>query len=80
MSDKLTNYLQDLIYLIKEDYNDALLKSSENKKETETSFYKGQEFAYYNILSLVESQLYAFDETNKLIGEIVPKVGERAKL
>ena len=78
MSDLFNNYLQDLIYLIKEDYNGALKKISESEKESDKICYQGQEMAYYCVLNLIESQLIAFDSENQLIGKIVPQIGKKA--
>jgi hypothetical protein len=78
MSEKLNNYLGDLIYLIKEYYNDARREASKSEDENNKAFYNGQEVAYYSVLSLIESQLIAFDEENQLIGKIVPEIGKQA--
>lgn len=78
MSDLFNYYLQDLVYLIKENYNDSLKKGLESENKSDKEFYKGQEIAYYSILSLIESQLIVFDDENKLIGKIVPEVGKQA--
>lgn len=78
MSDLFNNYLQDLVYLIKENYNDAFI-TSKTANESDKTFYQGQEIAYYSVLSLIEQQLIAFDEKNQLIGKIVPEIGKKAE-
>ena len=79
MSDLFNNYLQDLVYLIKENYNDVIT-TSETANEIDKTFYQGQELAYYSVLSLIEHQLIVFDGQNQLIGKIVPQIGKKAEL
>jgi hypothetical protein len=67
-----------LIYLIKEDYNNAS-KSSKSANESNKGYYKGQQLAYYSVLSLIEHHLRAFDEENQFIGKILPEPGKQAK-
>ena len=79
MSEDLNNYLQDLVYLIKEDYNDALKNRSETKNEIQKAFNEGKELAYFGVLNLIESQLLSFfGEETELVGNIAPNPGEKA--
>lgn len=77
MDDDLDNFLQDLIYFIKEDYNAALFKC-ENASEQEKAYLEGQIFAYFAILDRIENQLFAFYPEHPSIGTIAPEFGHKA--
>jgi hypothetical protein len=76
MSEDLNNFLGDLIVLIREKYNQSLQEGQEATVEADRSFQSGVNFAYYDILELVQSQLEVFGYDTKQFGQIVPDIGK----
>lgn len=72
MENKL--FIRDLVILIQEKYNNSFF--IENKSEKDKVFKLGLNFAYYDVLDLIESQLKAFQYDSDFIGHITPKLGE----
>ena len=80
MEIKLEHFLQDLVWLIKEDYNESLDRAVAAKSETEKAREEGQSMAYFHVLSAIASQLYAFGAGEEMYKGIEPKLGEKAEL
>jgi len=74
MDEQLKRFLADLVTIIQEKYNETLMKA-ENESEQEKSFRLGQNYGYYDVLDLIESQLNAFGYDSKEIGVITPSLG-----
>ena len=66
MTDKLKNFLMDLIDLLKENAFDAKEEYLKNKKDSD--YYEGRLFGYWEVFSTIKHQLFAF--------EIDPKVAK----
>ena len=78
MEIKLEHFLHDLVWLIKEDYNESLLRASAAHSETERAFAEGESLAYRHVLEMVERQLSAFGASDEMISGIAPEPGQRA--
>jgi hypothetical protein len=78
MSEELKNFITDLVVLLHEKYNDTL-GSKDNETEKDKSFRLGLNFAYYDVLDLIESQLKAFGYEESFINSITPILGEEKK-
>lgn len=79
MDEQLKGYLHDLIILLHEKYNDTL-EDIENEKDDDKVYRTGKNFAYYDALDLIESQLNTFGYDVKQIGKIAPNLGNKASL
>ncbi len=53
MDEQLKGFLQDIIILLHEKYNDTL-QNGENESDVDKDFRIGKNFAYYDILDLIE--------------------------
>lgn len=75
MDNGMKNFLNDLINILQEKYNDSLTKDevSDDKKE----FSQGLNFAYYDTLDIIESQLKLFGYDIGDFGIIIPDLGKR---
>lgn len=69
-------FLIDLIKEIQEKYNQTLTEIEEEDLE-EKNYRLGTNFAYYDVLELIESQLRAFGYRLDEIGQITPTLGEK---
>ncbi len=76
MEPKMKNFLIDLINEIQESYNNSLLPTKEEGLE-EKNYRLGVNFAYYDVLELIESQLKSFGYSVEDIGQITPILGEK---
>ncbi len=72
----MKNFLIDLICDIQEKYNDSLLPTKGESSE-EKNYRLGENFAYYEVLDLIESQLESFGLSAEDIGQIAPIFGEK---
>lgn len=68
-----------MVCLIQERYNETL-EAKENESPEDRAFRNGENFAYYDDLDLIESQLKVWDLNIKLIGKITPEFGKNAAL
>lgn len=75
MNAEMKNYLLDLIYLIQDKYNESF--SSDEEDEGERQFNNGLNFAYYDILDLIESQLKSFGYDVEELQPIAPNPGTK---
>jgi Mg2+/Co2+ transporter CorB len=75
MDQYLKDFLDDLIKILHEKYNDSL-RAEEDESELDKSFRSGCSFAYYDALELIESQLKAFGYDTKQFGVITPEYGK----
>lgn len=75
---ELTAFLKDLTVLIQEKYNETLGIRREGESEADYQFRNGQNFAYYDVLDLIHSQLRSFGIPAKALEPIVPELGQPA--
>lgn len=81
MNTESVNFIKDYVLLLQEKYNESLAKINEaDIKGEDSSFYKGQNFAYYDALELIKSQVEAFGNDSKEMGITVPEFGKPANL
>ena len=73
---ELVAFLHDLTLLIQEKYNDTLGVRCEEESETAYQFRNGQNFAYYDTLDLLHSQLLAFGIPTQELEPVVPALGQ----
>ena len=75
MEKQLENFLGDLITLIQEKYNETLVAPT--GESVEEKYYRlGSNFAYYDVLDLVESQLSVQTFNSETFKDISPTLGE----
>jgi hypothetical protein len=74
--EELMAFLKDLTCLIQERYNNTLGSSRDGENEADYQFRNGQNFAYYDALDLIHSQLLAFDIAKQELEPIVPELGQ----
>ncbi|MDI6619742.1 MAG: hypothetical protein QME45_13995 [Clostridiales bacterium] len=75
MSEELKNFINDLIIIVQEKYNDSL-KAADNENEHDKAFRQGANFAYYDALDIIESQLKSFSLIDIIPQQIVPILGQ----
>ena len=75
---ELIAFLQDLTLLIQEKYNDTLGLRGEGESEEAYQFRNGQNFAYYDTLDLLHSQLLTFGIPTQELQPVVPALGQPA--
>ncbi len=81
MNTESVNFITDHVLLLQEKYNESLAKINEaDIKGEDSSFYKGQNFAYYDALELIKSQIEAFGYNSKEVPVAVPEFGKPATL
>ena len=80
MEIKVENFVHNLVWLIKEDYNDSLDRMLTSEVETGRSFAGGQSLAYFDVLQLIENQLRAFGAREESYGAIAPEPGRKGSL
>jgi hypothetical protein len=76
VENEMKYFLIDLIKEIQEKYNETLTELEEENLE-EKNYRLGTNFAYYDILELIESQLNAFGFSTDEFGQITPVLGEK---
>jgi hypothetical protein len=79
MEIKLEHFLHDLVWLIKEDYNESLDQTSRAQSDDAKAFAEGKSLAYFHVLETIEKQLSAFGASDEMITGIAPKPGQRAE-
>lgn len=70
----MKNFLMDLVDLYQQKYNDTV-RQGQNEPKSQTAYRLGAQFAYYDCLDLLESQLKVFGYDISELGEITPKLG-----
>lgn len=76
MSDELDNFLNDLIKIIQDKYTDSLnKKDSENEEDME--FRLGCNFAYFDILDIIEVQIKSYGLKYDNSNQIAPTLGRK---
>jgi len=80
MNFKLEHFLHDLIWRIKEEYNERLDLAAAAKNGRERAIEDGQSWAYRHVLEMIENQLSAFGETSEMFSPIAPEAGNKAEL
>ena len=78
MNEDLHGFLRDLFILIQEKYNESLAEAGEPAPEAEVAYRRGANFAYYDVLDLIRSQLIAFGYEEATSGFEVPELGKPA--
>jgi hypothetical protein len=74
--EELKNFINDLIIIIQEKYNDSLEVTHD---ENEKAFRQGCNFAYYDVLDIFESQLKLFKIIDIVSQQIAPVLGQEIK-
>ena len=75
---ELIAFLKDLMPLLQEKYNNSLGPRREGENEADYQFRNGQNFAYYDTLDLIHSQLLAFGIPVQELEPVVPELGQPA--
>lgn len=75
MQDEMKYFLIDLIREIQEKYNKTL-ENVEKENLEEKNYRLGTNFAYYDVLELIESQLNVFGYRLDEFDQITPVLGE----
>lgn len=73
--EQLRAFVSDLVVLLKEKYNDSL---PGGRDLPDDAFNRGANFAYYDALDLIHSQLVAFGYDPGEFQAAAPVLGERA--
>lgn len=73
MNEELLNFLNDLIVIFQEKYNNERKKCEELNQEGESVFHQGAIFAYYDVLDIIRLQVEAFGYNLEEIGSIIPE-------
>ncbi|MFC5468058.1 hypothetical protein ACFPPD_04950 [Cohnella suwonensis] len=76
MDEQLRDFLSDLITHIQEKYNETLI-GTKNENAEDKSFRLGSNFAFYDVLDLIESQLSTQGFDSSSLGKISPVLGEK---
>jgi hypothetical protein len=76
MNRELKDFTEDLVKIIQEKYNETLTESQKVQSEGDAAFQKGLNFAYYDVLDLIDSQLTAFGFRDDVMGKIAPELGK----
>jgi homospermidine synthase len=76
MNGELNNFLQDLIILIQEKFNQSLVEES-NESESDRSYRLGVNYAYYDVLDTIESQIESFGFEKDKLNKITPTLGQK---
>ncbi len=74
MNEELSNFLSDLIKLLQEKSDQSLEEGKKSVNETDAAFQQGLNFAYYDALDLIRSQLEAFGYDAEAFGRFVPEL------
>jgi hypothetical protein len=73
---ELLAFLKDLTVLMQEKYQTTLGPCREDEKEADYQFRLGQNFAYYDVLDVIHSQLLAFGLPTRELEPVVPELGQ----
>ncbi|PTX46423.1 hypothetical protein C8P63_1601 [Melghirimyces profundicolus] len=71
MDKNLEHFIVDLVNIIQEKYN-RTLRINEDEDDLSKCFRQGENFAYYDVLDLINSQLESFGYDRSKIGKIIP--------
>ncbi|NCG68619.1 hypothetical protein GWJ21_11935 [Bacillus coagulans] len=77
MQNEMKNFLTDLICEIQEKYNHSLSSFPKEEGLEEKNYRLGMNFAYYDVLELIEDQLKSFGYSEDNIGIITPILGKK---
>ena len=77
MSEELKSFVNDFGALMRERYNKSLAEIETVKSETDIAFQQGANFAYYDALDLMKSQLEAFGYDVRSFSFEVPNLGKK---
>jgi hypothetical protein len=81
MNTESANFIKDHVLLLQEKYNESLAKINEaDIKSEDSSFYKGQNFAYHDAIELIKSQVEAFGYNSTEFAVAIPEFGKPAIL
>lgn len=78
MNRELKAFLDDLIIILQEKYNDSLTAVESDNKE-DRAFRQGCNFAYYDVLDIIELQLDALGLKDNIPHQITPTLGQEIK-
>ena len=78
MEIKLDHFMHDLVWLIKEEYNESLDHAASAASNHEKAIHEGQSWAYHRVLELIESQLEAFGNNSPMFSNLAPESGQKA--
>jgi hypothetical protein len=78
MNEDLHGFLKDLFILIQEKYNESLAEAGAPAPEAEAAYWRGANFAYYDVLDLIRSQLIAFGYVEATSEFVTPELGKPA--
>ena len=78
MEIKLDHFMHDLVWLIKEEYNESLDRALRAESDHEKALQEGQSWAYHHVLELIESQLTAFGNDSPMFTNLAPEPGQKA--
>ncbi|WP_142382840.1 MULTISPECIES: hypothetical protein [Bacillus] len=73
---EMKNFLIDIISEVQEKYNQTLISDS-NKSLEDKHFRLGANYAYYDVLELIETQLNLFSFQLDEVPHIAPVLGEK---
>ena len=76
--EELLAFLKDMLLLIQEKYDATLGSAHAGESEADYQFRNGQNFAYYDTLDLIYTQLLAFDVPTQELEPVVPELGQPA--
>jgi hypothetical protein len=79
MNVELKGFLSDLVILLHQKYNETL-HNNEKDSECDEVFRTGMNFAYFDALEMIESQLNAFGYDVQKIGNITPVLNKKASI
>jgi len=80
MEIKLEHFIHDLVWLIKEDYNESLDRVASAKSDTEKALEEGQNMAYHHVLATIANQMCAFGAAEEIYEGIEPEPGQKAEM
>jgi len=76
MDEQLKDFIKDFTSLIKEKYNETLVVPVD-ESDKDKCYRLGSNFAYYDVLDLIESQLLSQGFDPGLFEKISPILGEK---
>ncbi|WP_410769152.1 hypothetical protein [Fontibacillus sp. BL9] len=76
MDKQLKDFLGDLITIIQEKYNETLVMPTDESAD-DKCYRLGSNFAYYDVLDILESQLLSLGFDADSLREILPVLGEK---
>ncbi|MGQ0541336.1 MAG: hypothetical protein ACT4O9_05720 [Blastocatellia bacterium] len=80
MEIKLDQFMHDLVWLIKEDYNESLDRVASAKSDAEKALEEGQSLAYHHVLATIANQLFAFGAAEEIYEGVEPEHGQKAEM